>query len=73
MAQTVENPLAMQETWVRSLGWGHPLEKGMATHSSILAWGTLRTEESGGLQPLGSPSVRHSGVTNMFAFTRKPV
>ena len=38
MAQTVKNPLAMQETWVRSLGWEDPLEEVMATHSSILAW-----------------------------------
>ena len=38
MAQTVKNPPAMPETWVRSLGWGNPLEEGMATHSSILAW-----------------------------------
>ena len=38
MAQLVKNPLAMWETWVRSLGWEDPLEKGMATHSSILAW-----------------------------------
>ena len=37
-AQTVKNPPAMRETWVRSLGWEDPLEKGMATHSSILAW-----------------------------------
>ena len=38
MAQTVKNPLAMQETWVRSLDWEDPLEEGMATHPSILAW-----------------------------------
>ena len=38
VAQLVKNPLAMQETWVRSLGWEDPLEKGKATHSSILAW-----------------------------------
>ena len=38
VAQTVKNPSAVQETWVRSLGWEDPLEKGMATHSSILAW-----------------------------------
>ena len=37
-AQLVKNPPAMQETWVRSLGWEDPLEKGKATHSSILAW-----------------------------------
>ena len=38
VAQLVKNPPAMQETWVSSLGWEDPLEKGMATHSSILAW-----------------------------------
>ena len=38
VAQLVKNPPAMQETWVRSLGWEHPLEKGKATNSSILAW-----------------------------------
>ena len=38
MAQLVKNPPAMWETWVQSLGWKDPLEKGMATHSSILAW-----------------------------------
>ena len=38
MAQPIKNPPAMQETWIRSLGWEDPLEKGKATHSSILAW-----------------------------------
>ena len=41
VAQMVKNPPAMQETWVRSLGWEDPLEKGKATHSSILAWRIL--------------------------------
>ena len=50
VAQTVENLPAMQETWVRSLGWDDPLEKGMATHSSILAWRIPWTEGSGRLQ-----------------------
>ena len=44
---------AMQETWVPSLGWEDPLEKEMATHSSLLAWEIPCTEESGGLQPVG--------------------
>ena len=39
VAQLVKNPPAMRETWVQSLGWEDPLEKGMATHPSILAWG----------------------------------
>ena len=50
MAQTVTNPPVMQETWVRSLGQEDPLEKGMATHSSILVWEIPWTEEPGGLQ-----------------------
>ena len=53
-ARPVKNPPAARETWVRSLGWGDHLEKGMATHSSILAWRVQWTEESGGLQSVGS-------------------
>ena len=53
----VKNLPAMQETWVRSLGWENPLEKGMATHSSILAWGISWTEEPGGLQSMGLQKV----------------
>ena len=53
MAQTVKNLPAMQETWVQSLGWEEPLEKGMATHPSILAWRIPWTEEPGGLQSMG--------------------
>ena len=48
MAQRLKPLPAMQETWVRSLGWEDPLEKGMATHSSVLAWEIPWTEESGG-------------------------
>ena len=44
----------MQETWVQSLGWEDPLEEGMATHSSILAWRIPWTEEPGRLQSTGS-------------------
>ena len=54
LAQTVKNPPAMWETWVQSLGWEDPLEEGMATQSSILAWRIPQTEEPGGLQSLGS-------------------
>ena len=50
---------AMQETWVRSLGWEDALQKGMATHSSILAWEISWTEEPGGLQSLASQRVGH--------------
>ena len=55
----VENPPAMQETRVRSLGQEDSLEEGMTTHSSILAWRIPRTEEPGGLQSIGSHRVGH--------------
>ena len=53
MAQMVKNLPAGQKTWVQSLGQEDPLEKGMVTHSSILAWGIPWTEEPGGLQSMG--------------------
>ena len=59
VTQMVKNPPAMQETWVRSLGWEDPLEEGMATHSSILAWRIPWTAEPGGLQSTGSLGVGH--------------
>ena len=59
VAQTVKDPPVMRETWVQSLGWEDFLEKGMATHSSILAWGSPWTEESGRLQSMGSQRVGH--------------
>ena len=59
MAQTVRIPPAMQETQVQSLGQEDPLEKDMASHSSILAWKILWTEEPGGLQSMGSRRVGH--------------
>ena len=59
MAQMVKNPPAMWEPWVGSLGWEDPLEEGMATHSSILAWRTPWTKEPGGLQSMGSQRLRH--------------
>ena len=55
----VKNPPAMQETWARSLGRDDPLEKEMATHSSILACDIPWTEEPGGLQSMGLQRVRH--------------
>ena len=54
IAQLVKNLPAMKETWVRFLGWEDPLEKEMATHSSILAWRIPWTEEPGGLRSMGS-------------------
>ena len=53
MAQLEKNLPAMQETWVQSLGWEDPLEKGMVTHFSILAQRIPRTEEPDGLQSMG--------------------
>ena len=55
----VKNPPAMQEIWVQSLIWDDPLEKGMATHSSILAWRIPSTEEPGGLQSMYLQRIRH--------------
>jgi len=62
-AQMVKNPPTMPETWVRSLGWEDPLEEGMATHSSILAWRIPWAEETGGLQSMRSQRVGHDWVT----------
>ena len=56
VAQVAKNLPAMHKTQVQSLGWEDPLEKGMATHSSILAWRIPWTEELGGLQFMGSQS-----------------
>jgi len=56
VAQMVKNLSAMQETWFRSLGWEDPLEKGMATHSSVLAWKIPWTEEPGRLWSTWSQS-----------------
>ena len=55
----MKNQLAMQETQVQSLGQEDPMEKGMATHSNILAWRIPWTEEPGGLKSVGSQRVRH--------------
>ena len=55
----VKNPPTVQETWVQSLGQEELLEKEMATHSSILAWGIPWTEEPGGLQSVGLQRVGH--------------
>ena len=59
VALVVKNLPAMQETQVQTLGWKDPLEKGMATLSSILAWEIPWREEPGGLQSMGSQRVRH--------------
>ena len=59
----VKNLPTMQETGIQSLGWEDPLEKEMATHSSILAWEIPWTEETGRLQSVGSQRVRHDLLT----------
>ena len=68
MAQTL-NLLAVQKTWVRSLGWEDLLEKGMATHSSTLAWRIPWTEEPGGLQSKGSQRVGHNRTDTLSLFS----
>ena len=60
VAQMVKNLPSMKVTWVRSLGWEDPLEKGMATDSSILAWRIPQTEAPGRLQSMGLQRVRHN-------------
>ena len=62
----VKNPPAMQETQAQSLGWEDPLEKGMATHSTILAWRIPWTEEPGGLQSMGLQRVGHECTTHVY-------
>ena len=60
VAQTAKRLPAVQETWVRSLGWEDPLEKEMAAHSSTLAWKISWTEETGRLQSMGLKRVGHN-------------
>ena len=69
MAQRIKHLPAMWETQVWSLGWEDPLEKEMATHSSILTWRIPRTEEPGELRFMGSQRVRHDQVTNTHTHT----
>ena len=64
VSQTVKSQPSEQETQVWPLGWEDPLEKGMATHSNILAWRIPWTEKSGSLQSMGLQRVRHNWVTN---------
>ena len=70
--QMVKNLHAVQETWVLSLGQEDPLQKGMATHSSILAWKIPWREEPGRLHSLGSQSVWLNHVTKNTAAVRQP-
>ena len=64
VAQTIKHLPVMQKTWIQSLGREDTLEKGMATHSSILAWRIPWTEKPGRLQSMGSKRVRQDGATN---------
>ena len=68
VAQMVKSLPAMQETWLRSLGWEDPLEKEIATHSSIIAWKIPWTEEPGRLQPTGLQRVGHDCVTSLWSW-----
>ena len=61
-----KNLPAMWETWLQSLDWEDPLEEGMATHFSILAWRIPWKEESGRLQSMGSQKVRHDSMTKQI-------
>ena len=66
VAQMVKNPPTMQETWIQSLGWNDPLEKGIATHSRR---GIPLTEEPGGLKSSGSQKAKHDWATNTHTHT----
>ena len=69
MAQMEKNPPAMPETWVQFLGWEDPLEKGMETHSSILAWRIPWTEDSDKLWSMGSQTIGHDWVAKHSSFS----
>ena len=69
VSHTVKNLPTTRETWVQSLGGEDPLEKGMATHASILAWGIPWTEDPSRLQSTGSQRGRHDCVTATFTFS----
>ena len=68
VAQMVKSLPEVWETWVWSLGWEDPLEKEMATHSSILVWKIPWMEEPGELQPMGLPRVRHDWTTSLSLY-----
>ena len=70
VAQLVENPPAMWETWVPSLGWEDPLEKGMETHSSILAWRVPWTEQPGDWSPQGCRVLHARVAEHTYTYTR---
>ena len=68
VAETIKRLPAMRETWVRSRGREDPLEKEMATHSSILAWRIPWMEEPGGWQSMGLQRVRHEQATSLSLY-----
>ena len=70
MAQLWKNLPAVWKTWVRSLSWEEPLERGTATHSSILAWRIPWTEDPGALQSMESQRVGHDWSTNTWGLGR---
>ena len=70
MALKVKHLPAMWETWVRSLGGENPLEKEMATHSSILAWKIPWIEKLGGLRFMGSQRVGHNRATKAYTLNK---
>ena len=70
VAQTGKNPPAMRETWLQSLGWEDPLEEGMTTHSSILAWRIPWTEEPGRFQSTGLQRVRQLKCLHTYTIQR---
>ena len=72
MAQKVKNLPAVRETWVPSLGGEDPLEEGMATHSSILAWEDPWTEEPGGLQSMGHKELDMTEQLTLFSIIGSP-
>ena len=72
MAQTVKNSPAVWETWVQPLGWEDPLERGMETYSSILAWKIPWTRESGGLPSIRLQRVGHDWATKNSTTDRMP-
>ena len=72
VTQMVKNPPAMWETWVRSLGWEHPLEKCIATHSSIQAWRIPWTEEPGGLLSMGLQRIKHDWASKHSIYSIHP-
>ena len=70
VTQIVKKLPAIRKSWVQSLGWEDPLEEGMATHSSILAWRIPWTEEPGRLQSMGLQRVKHKSVTKHNTISR---